>query len=269
MSKTLFLLGLPIGNMGDVSQRLNDALIQGINFYVEDTRNFIKVLNLLEIKVEGKSIQAFHEHNQERVDQIVEKHINKEDIYLASDAGSPVLSDPAFPLVRAWIRAGGRVETIPGASAVLTALEVSGLAPLPFKFHGFCARKKEAIESYFSKCEGETTHIFFESPHRIVSTVDALVRVFPESNICVVREITKKFEEHYRFSGSEWINGNISLKDKGEFVLLFQHSLETRSGLQEIEKLADTYLEKPSKKSLARLFAEIKGGKTSDYYSLV
>jgi 16S rRNA (cytidine1402-2'-O)-methyltransferase len=268
LSKKLFLLGLPIGNMGDVSQRLKDSLEQNKVFYVEDTRNFFKLLNLLQISSDGILVQAFHEHNQERVVKIVDKHINTDNICIVSDAGSPVLSDPGFPLVREWLSRGGLVESISGPSAALVALEVSGLPPLPFKFHGFLPKKKEAINGIVDTCESGVTHIFFESPHRIKSTVDQICKSEEELNICVVRELTKKFEEHYRFSSRDWPREDLVIKEKGEFVLLFHKSGDGGSAQSSRAhaKLVDEYLKKPTKKSLARLLAEIKGGKVSDFY---
>ncbi len=269
MSKKLFILGLPIGNIADVSDRLRASLRQQKIFYVEDTRNFFKLLNLLEIPSEGKIIDTLHDHNQNKVENIVKRYLPFEDICIVSDAGSPILSDPGFPLVREWLAQGGLVESIAGPSAALVALEVSGLPPLPFKFHGFLPKKKDAVSSLFQSCEDGVTHIFFESPHRIKATVDLLCSGEQELEVCVVRELTKKFEEHYRFSSGEWLNSEVVLKEKGEFVLLFhfKSGRDVSSGSrQEYIKLVDQYMKKPSKKSLARLFAEIKGGKVSEYY---
>jgi 16S rRNA (cytidine1402-2'-O)-methyltransferase len=270
LSKTLSLLGLPIGNMGDVSWRLREYLETKSIFYVEDTRNFFKLLNLMEIPSEGKVIYAFHEHNQERVLTIIDKHIEQDDICVASDAGSPILSDPGFPLVRGWLGRGGRIESISGPSAALVALEVSGLAPQPFMFHGFLPKKKESFEAVIQQCSAGVTHIFFDSPHRIRSTVEQLCHLQKEASVCVVRELTKKFEEHYRFEAKDYLEGNIEIKEKGEFVLLFHSKNTAKSGSIDngiYEELADSYLKKPSKKSLARLIAQIKGGKVSEYYS--
>ena len=180
------------------------------------------------------------------------------------------MSDPGFPLVREWINQGGNVESISGPSAPLVALEVSGLPPLPFKFHGFLPKKKESLKNLISSCEEGVTHIFFESPHRIVPTLNFICSNFSEQSICVVRELTKKFEEHYRFTSEEWLRGEVEIKEKGEFVLLF-HSKATEApnslSNESYIKLVDEYLKKPSKKSLARLFSQIKGGKVSEFYS--
>ncbi len=271
MVSVLKIVSTPIGNLGDISERCRETLKSEVRFLAEDTREFYKLLELNGISKEGKLVESFNDHDQSKVDYLVTRFMTEGNLCIVSDAGSPVLSDPAYPLVKRWVEQGGRVESIPGASAVTVALEVSAMPPIPFSFHGFLPRKAGAIEEYISGLPSRTTHIFFESPHRIESTLDLVSNAFSEYEVCVVRELTKKFEQHMRFKANEWPQLREQLKAKGEFVLLLRSDdgQGSHGSSKELVKLVDKYLDKPSSKTLAKILAEIKGSDVQEMYRKV
>lgn len=265
LSKKLFIASTPIGNLSDVSSRFISLMKSQSLFFAEDTRNLIKLLKLLDVDLQDKDIRAFHEHNQEHIDSQLDLLEARGSGVLVSDAGSPLLSDPGYPLVKGWIDRGGTVESIPGPSSITVALEVSGLPPMPFMFHGFLPRKTEAIKNFISSSLSDVTHLVFESPNRISKTLEAFIDVIPNGQISLVRELTKLHETHYRGTPQEVLD--IIGRDgvKGEVVLLFRHDQDFKKP-SNLEELATSYLSKPSPKSLAKLLGEITGEKTKKIY---
>jgi len=271
MTSVLKIISTPIGNLGDISERCRLTFTNETKFLAEDTREFYKLLDLLGISKEGKVVESFNDHDQDNVTSLVSRFSAQGNLCIVSDAGSPVLSDPAYPLVKQWVLQGGLVESIPGASAVSVALEVSAMPPIPFSFHGFLPRKPGAIEDYIISLPSRTTHIFFESPHRIQTTLELIARSFGDYDVCVVRELTKKFEQHLRFKASDWHKFKSSLVLKGEFVLLLRNT-DTRSSSgpsKELAKLVSKYLEKPSSKTLAKILAQVDGSDVNDIYKKI
>jgi len=268
LSKKLFIVSTPIGNLSDVSTRFFEVLKTESLFFAEDTRNLIKLMNLLEIDIQGKEVRPFHEHNQENINKELDLLEAKGSGVLVSDAGSPLLSDPGYPLVRGWIERGGALESIPGPSSITVALEVSGLPPMPFMFHGFLPRKAEAIRNFIIECLPEVTHLVFESPNRIIKTLDTFAEVIPDAQMSLVRELTKFHETHYRGSPQEILD--VIGKDgvKGEIVLLFRHNHDFKK-VSGLEELAASYLSKPGPKALAKLIGEITGEKTKKIYDIL
>jgi len=271
MSSSLKIISTPIGNLGDISERCRIALANETRFLAEDTRQFYKLLELLDISKEGKIVESFNDHDQSRVISLVERFYPQGNLCIVSDAGSPVLSDPAYPLVKEWVAHGGNIESIPGASAVTVALEVSAMPPIPFSFHGFLPRKPGVIQEYISALPCRTTHIFFESPHRIEATLELIAKCFPDYDVCVVRELTKKFEQHLRFIASDWANVKGRLVTKGEFVVLLRDNSGQNSNRisNDLGKLVTKYLDRPSSKLLAKILAQIDGSEVDDIYKKI
>lgn len=210
----------PIGNLGDASPRLVEALITAKFIAAEDTRNLISLARSLKIRVEAK-IFSLHEHNEsERLSQLVEL-ATENDVLVVSDAGMPTVSDPGFLLVRAAVAAGIEVTIIPGPSAVLSALAVSGLPTDRFSFEGFLPRKDGERRRLFESLASESrTMVFFESPHRLVDSLKIAREVLGadrQGNIS--RELTKKFEQTVRGGLGELVD--FAMTDpKGEFVIV-------------------------------------------------
>jgi len=216
----LILAATPIGNLSDSSARLIEHLSSSRFIAAEDTRTLLKLANGLGVKLNAK-LFSLHEHNEgDRVQQLLEI-AQTEDVLVVSDAGMPTVSDPGFVLVRAAIEAGIAVTVIPGPSAVLAALAVSGLPTDRFSFEGFLPRKSGERKKFFNELLGESrTMVFFESPHRIKDSLEDALAVFgPDRKSTVSRELTKKFEETVRGSLAEvleWAQG----EPRGELVLV-------------------------------------------------
>jgi 16S rRNA (cytidine1402-2'-O)-methyltransferase len=216
----LILAATPIGNLSDSSARLIEHLGSSRFIAAEDTRTLLKLANGLGVKLNAK-LFSLHEHNEaDRVQQLLEI-AQTEDVLVVSDAGMPTVSDPGFVLVRAAIEAGIQVTVIPGPSAVLAALAVSGLPTDRFSFEGFLPRKSGERKKFFTELLNESrTMVFFESPHRIKDSISDAVSVFgPDRKATVSRELTKKFEETVRGSLAELLSW-AEIEPRGELVLV-------------------------------------------------
>jgi 16S rRNA (cytidine1402-2'-O)-methyltransferase len=216
----LILAATPIGNLSDASARLIEALRDSKFIAAEDTRSLLKLANSLGIKLNAR-LFSLHEHNEgDRLSQILEIAA-EESVLVVSDAGMPTVSDPGFLLVRAAVAAGIQVTVIPGPSAVLSALAVSGLPTDRFTFEGFLPRKQGERRKMFSSLARESrTMIFFESPHRILETLeDAALELGSDRQATVSRELTKKFEHTERGTLQELVDWAKS-QPKGEMVLV-------------------------------------------------
>jgi 16S rRNA (cytidine1402-2'-O)-methyltransferase len=268
---SLYLVGLPIGEAKDVTYRVREILEGPHTFLAEDTRTFKSLLNFLKIDLSNKKFISYHEHSKEKTSSLVKDMKGGKDYYLVSDAGSPIISDPAYPLVREAIAHNIEVHSYPGVSSPIVALELSGLPPHPFTFHGFLARENKKIKDLFQQAKDNGgTHIVFESPHRIVETLTSLKETIPEADVCLCRELTKTYESAYRFKAHEFGDGLLNqMTIKGEMILLFYiRPLLNRKGTSDkISKLAEACLEKQGqKKPLAKLLAEIMGKDSKEIY---
>jgi len=264
----IILLNTPIGNLGDLTPRVLEAMKIGEYFAVEDTRVFKELLNHSGVSLEGKKIWSFNDHAEaHQIKHLLEIVEAGNDLYLASDAGSPMISDPAYPLVSAAINKGIEIESYSGVSSPVMALELSGLPPIPFHFHGFIAREEKKKQTEF---EGLThgTHIFFEAPTRIEETLTILSKVSTELDVCVVRELSKKFQQVVRFKNHDFLAVKSELTIKGEFVLLVH--VKNRSNnvaSDELRKLATDLLEKNSAKTLSKLLGLILDRPNKEIYN--
>lgn len=222
----LILAATPIGNLSDASARLIEAMRDSKFIAAEDTRSLLKLANSLGIKLNAR-LFSLHEHNEgDRLQQILEI-ATEESVLVVSDAGMPTVSDPGFLLVRAAVVAGIEVTVIPGPSAVLSALAVSGLPTDRFTFEGFLPRKQgERRKMFASLVREERTMIFFESPHRILESLeDAALELGADRQASVSRELTKKFEHTERGTLQHLVEWAKS-QPKGEMVLVVAGALE-------------------------------------------
>lgn len=233
----LILAATPIGNLSDASARLIEHLGSSRFIAAEDTRTLLKLARGLDVKLDAK-LFSLHEHNEvERVSQLLEI-ASTEDVLVVSDAGMPTVSDPGFVLVRAAIEAGIEVTVIPGPSAVLAALAVSGLPTDRFTFEGFLPRKSGERKKLFSSLLLETrTMVFFESPHRIDDALKDALTVFGETRQATVsRELTKKFEQTVRGTIPELLEWSAN-PTKGELVLVIAGNSEASVSSATLEDL--------------------------------
>lgn len=215
----LYVVATPIGNLGDITLRALEVL-KGVDLVAaEDTRHSGMLLKHFEIK---KPFISFHEHNEAmRTAQLVERIAAGENVALITDAGMPGLSDPGARLIRECIKRELPFTIIPGASAILTGLAGSGFSMEKFCFRGFLPIKSGQRERELrAAAERQETTIFFESPYRLAKTLAACIDIMPERQICVARELTKKFEEFRRGSASELLAYYAARPPKGEIVLL-------------------------------------------------
>jgi 16S rRNA (cytidine1402-2'-O)-methyltransferase len=217
MSK-LFLVPTPIGNLRDITYRAVEVLGSVDLILAEDTRQARKLLIHYNIATPVQSHHMFNEHKS--VDTISSKILSGMNIALISDAGTPGISDPGFLLVRTCLSKGLDVETLPGPSALIPALVNSGLPCERFCFEGFLPTKKGRNKRLSELADEQRTMVFYESPFRLVKTLDDLVSVFGrEREACVSRELTKVFEENYRGSLTNISEHFKKHPPKGEIVI--------------------------------------------------
>ena len=228
----LYLCATPIGNLEDITLRVLRVLQEADVIYCEDTRNTLKLLRHFEI---AKPLQSYHDHSPEaRAQKIADDVRAGRQVALVSDAGMPVISDPGFDLVNLFRRENLPYTVLPGASASLTALVLSGIASDRFLFEGFLPRKKKDLEARLALLDKErATAIIYESPHRLSATLDVFAKRWPERECAAVREITKRFEETVRgttVSVRDHFNANAP---RGEFVLILGGAIETETSAED------------------------------------
>ena len=220
MSAMLYLVPTPIGNLGDISLRCRETLENADFIAAEDTRVTLKLLNHLGIK---KNLVSYYEHNKAaQGSRIVERILAGETCALVSDAGSPAISDPGEDLVKQCAAAGIPVCAIPGPCAAITALSISGQATGRFCFEGFLSTaKKSRREHLYALRKEQRTMIFYEAPHKLLTTLTDLREVFGgDRPISLCRELTKLHEEVVRTTLAEAVTRYTETPPKGEFVLI-------------------------------------------------
>jgi len=211
----------PIGNLEDITLRALKILQNVDMIAAEDTRNTRKLLTHFAIQT---PIMSYHEHNKKTGGEKIIRLLSEGNtIALVSDAGMPAISDPGYELIQDVIRNGFPVIAIPGANAALTALVASGIQPQPFYFHGFLPRKKQEREKMLDELKGmPATMIFYEAPHRLKETLEAMFQTWGDREIVLARELTKKFEEYLRGNLSEALEWVEKETVRGEFCLIVE-----------------------------------------------
>jgi len=219
----LFVVATPIGNLGDITLRAVEVLKSADVIAAEDTRHSGLLLKHLEIK---KPFVSYHEHNEAaRTTELVERLGGGENVALITDAGMPGLSDPGVRLIRECIKRELPFTIIPGPSSILTSLLGAGFSTEKFSFRGFLPVKSGQRERALrAAAERDETAIFFESPYRLTKTLAACIDIMPERQLCVARELTKKFEEFRRGAAGELLAHYQAHPPKGEIVLLISGS---------------------------------------------
>ena len=220
MAGMMYLVPTPIGNLGDISERCRRTLEEADFIAAEDTRVSLKLLNYLGIK---KSLVSYYEHNKAfKGNVILDRILAGETCALVSDAGSPAISDPGEDLVKQCAEAGITVCAIPGPCAVITALSISGQSTGRFCFEGFLSTAKKSRREHLDALVGETrTMVFYEAPHKLLSTLEDMAAVFGEDRpISLCRELTKLHEEVIRTTLGQAIAMYSENAPKGEFVLV-------------------------------------------------
>jgi len=217
----------PIGNLGDITLRAIETLREADLIACEDTRHSKRLLTHLEI---SRPLISLHDHNeQQRIPELLNKAREGSNIAIISDAGTPCLSDPGHRFLKACRDEEIPFTVLPGASAITTALVASGYPPHPFSFHGFLHVKKgKRGKQLQAALDSAETTLFFESPHRLPSTLEILSELAPDSQVCVARELTKAFETLHHGTCTELRQFFSERKVKGEIVLLIPPSPDAR-----------------------------------------
>ncbi len=221
MSGTLYVVGTPIGNLSDMTFRAVETL-KSVDFIAcEDTRVSSKLLNHFEIK---KPLVSYYEHNSKASgENIVSRLISGESCAVVTDAGMPCISDPGEELVKLCYENNISVAVVPGPSAVVSALAISGLSTSRFSFEGFLSTAKKSRFEHLAQAARDThTLIFYEAPHKLVSTLKDMLEFFGDRKISLCRELTKLHETVFRTTLKQALAYYEGNKPKGEFVLIIQ-----------------------------------------------
>jgi 16S rRNA (cytidine1402-2'-O)-methyltransferase len=220
MSK-LYIIPTPIGNLEDITHRALRILKEADILLAEDTRTSGFLLKHYNIE---KKIYSHHQHNEHKTVSFISQEIlSGKTVALMSDAGTPGISDPGFLLVRECLKNNIEVECLPGPTAFVPALIQSGLPCDRFVFEGFLPHKKGRKSKFDSLSNEERTIVLYESPYRIIKTLEQIVEhLGPERKVCVCRELTKKFEENIRGTASEVLEHFKTKEPKGEFVIIVE-----------------------------------------------
>lgn len=267
---TLYIVATPIGNLEDLSPRAV-AVLKAVSLVAaEDTRHSGRLLQAMAVDTR---MMALHDHNErDRMEQVLEKLEEGIDVALISDAGTPLISDPGFVLVREARKRGLRVSPIPGPCAIVAALCAAGLPTDRFAFEGFLPSKKGARAATLGRLSAEAaTLVFYESPHRILDAVADIVEAMgPGRELVIARELTKTFETFYAGTATEVLQ---ALQDdphgsRGEFVIMI-HGAEKAAadeGMEEVDRLLKLLLTELPVKKAAKLVSEMTGKAKNDLY---
>ena len=267
----LYVIGTPIGNLGDISPRAIETLRKVDFIAAEDTRVSIKLLQKFEIK---KPLISYHEHNmRQRGGEILERISGEESCAIITDAGMPCISDPGVELVKLCAQAGIEVIVVPGPSAVVSALAVSGLPTGRFSFEGFLSIKRSSrFEHLQSVKRDPRTLVFYEAPHKLPAALRDMLEVLGDRNIALARELTKIHEEVWRTTLSEAAAYYLENPPRGEFVLVIEGAKEIAKSvtLDEAVRLALQLREegKPISQA-AKEAAKETGQKKGDIYRVL
>ena len=269
MSK-LYVVGTPIGNLGDFSPRAVETL-ESVDFIAaEDTRVTLKLLNRFGIK---KSMVSYFEHNKrERGEMITARILGGETCALVTDAGMPAISDPGEDLVRLCHEKGIKVESVPGPCAFTTALALSGFPSGRFTFEGFLSVNKPSRREHLQSLENETrTMLFYEAPHKLGATLKDMNKVFGNREIAIVREITKIHEEVIKTTLDEAVEKYADGSVKGQIVLVIKGAEKETSDdsmtlEQAIECARQSVQNGMSVSEAAKQSAKLSGFKKGDIY---
>jgi len=223
---TLYLVATPIGNLEDLTYRARRILVEVDLIACEDTRHTAHLLAHYGITTPTVS---FHEHNEAaRTSELLQRLQRGEDVALVSDAGTPAVSDPGYPLVREAAAAGISVVSVPGPSAVMAALTVSGLPPDRFIFLGFLPRRSgERRRALAAAAALPWTLVLFEAPHRITAVLEDIEAVLGDRRVALARELTKKFEEVFRGTVADALGHLRAHAPRGEFTIVVEGTGET------------------------------------------
>lgn len=267
---TLYIVATPIGNLEDLGRRAQRVLSEVDLILAEDTRHSRKLLSSFNIRT---AVQAFHENNEERMTaQVIGRLAGGSDIALVADAGTPLISDPGFKLVRQAHEQNIPVSPVPGPAALTAALSAAGIAPGRFLFEGFAPGKAEARYKHLQKlADASRTMVFYEAPHRIKAFLADAASVFgADRKATVARELTKKFEtiRHGTLGGLiEWMKADPD-QCRGEFVVIIAGAGAGNTDKSELTATLGILLKSLTLKQSVQIATELTGGSRNEIYDL-
>lgn len=268
---TLYLVATPIGNLEDISSRALKVLREAILIAAEDTRHTGKLLERFGIE---NKLTSYWEHNKlNKLDFILDR-LSKGDVALVSDAGTPGINDPGYELVRAALASGFDVIPIPGPSAPIAALSVSGLPTDSFLYLGYLPHKSGERRNVLTQVSSlPHTLIFLETPHRIADSLLDILAALGDRRICVAREMTKLHEEYWRGAVSGAIEHFQSKEPRGEFTLVIEGRVKMENGKWDESELLEAVKKGiatgKSAKELSAQLAELSGWNKKEVYALI
>ena len=265
----LYIISTPIGNLQDISPRALDILREAEIIACEDSRVSKKLFALLGISLNKKFI-SYEDHSEEQKAQYIVDLIEQGNaIALISDAGSPLISDPGYKLVRLCRKQNVYVTAVPGACAVITALQLSGLPTNRFMFAGFIPNKDKARTDLFAELKDiDTTLVFYETAPRLLKTLATAFDVFADREIAVARELTKMYEETVCGSFAEIISHFEQNEPKGEFVLMIAPPTEKQNSVADIREILRKRLQETSLKTAVKEITEQYKLNKNEVYAL-
>lgn len=271
MSGTLYVVGTPIGNLGDMTYRGVKTLSEVDFICAEDTRVTLKLLNYFEIK---KPLVSYHEHTARQIcEGIADRIAAGENCAVVSDAGMPCISDPGADLISICIDRGIKVEVVPGPTAMASAVALSNISSSRFAFEGFLSvTKKQRFEHLQTVAKDTHTLVFYEAPHKLQATLKDMLEYFGDRKISICRELTKIHEEVIRTTLSGAIEYYSDVNPKGEFVLVIEgytppentEIITFETALEQVKKLVEAG-SKPS--DACKETAKLTGYKKSELYA--
>ena len=263
----LYIVATPIGNLGDISQRAKEILNTADVIAAEDTRVTKKLFSLLGLSLQKKFI-VYEDHSEnERYQDIINLINQGQMVALVSDAGSPLISDPGYKLVRECRKQNIKISVIPGACAVVCALQLSGLPTNRFMFAGFVPNKEKARLDLFSELNNiNTTLVLYDTANKIDKTLSAIEKIMPNREIAIVREITKMYEECISGTASELIKKINDNPLKGELVLVIEPPHENNNTQINLVDILEDELKKHSLKEAVKIVSKKYGIKRNEVY---
>ena len=267
MKNGLYIVATPIGNLQDMSQRAIEVLQEADTIACEDTRVTKKLFSLLGISLH-KNFITLHDHNEdEQAQKIIDCVLSGQSVAQVSDAGSPLISDPGYKLIKQCKQAGIYITAIPGCCAFVTALQLSGLPTNRFMFVGFIPNKDKARADLFKKYKNlDATLIFYETAPRLLKTLTVAKDVFGNREMSVARELTKVYEECQTAPAEDLIAYYTENPPKGEMVFMVSPAAEEEKEEIDVEELLREKLQTTSLKTAVKEIVEAYGLNKNDVY---
>lgn len=265
----LYIISTPIGNLQDISQRALDVLNEAPVIACEDTRMTKKLFSLLGLPLHKKFITYQNYNEEQQAQQLIDMINEGQVLALVSDAGAPLISDPGYKLVSKCREQGVYVTAIPGACAVITALQLSGLPTNRFLFAGFIPNKDKARSDLFKELKDiDTTLIFYETAPRLLKTLEQAAEIFGGRKISVIRELTKMYEEVQTGSFADMQTYFSENEPKGEFVFIVAPPTEPKYTAEDVKDLLAKRLKETTLKSAVKEMAEQFGINKNEVYAM-